>query len=101
MKKEASTLQDSDKGLRIQQSPRPSTSWADQVDVVEVSDQEKQEASDQENPGIIDITNGPTSANEVWMVVGKKKKVHVTSKPMVTRSQARKSRKKTSSSPTN
>jgi hypothetical protein len=66
-KKEASSLQVSDKGLWIQQSPQPSTCWEDQVDVAEVSDQEKQEASDQENLGIIDITNDPTSVNEVWM----------------------------------
>jgi hypothetical protein len=74
-KKEASSLHVSDKGLQIQQSPHPSTCWEDQVDVTEVSDQE--------NTGIIDITNGPTSTDEVWTVVKKKKKEHVTSQPMV------------------
>jgi hypothetical protein len=54
------------------------------TDEAEVPDQEKIEALDQDNPRIIGITNTPTSTNEVWMVVGKKKKSHVTSQPMVT-----------------
>jgi hypothetical protein len=90
----------SDKGLRIHQSPQSSTCRVDHAVEVEVPVQEKQEVSHQGNTGNIDITNAPTSAIEDWMVVGKKKKAHVTSQSMVTRSQAHKSLKKASSSPT-
>jgi hypothetical protein len=48
----------------------------------------KEKLQDQDNPGNIGITSTSTSANEVWMVVRKKKKSHATSQPMVTRSQA-------------
>jgi hypothetical protein len=82
--KEPSSLQDSNKGIQIQQSPQPPSSRPDQIDVDEALDQENQEHSDQEIPGNIDSTNGPTSTNEVWMIVEKKKKVHETPQPMVT-----------------
>jgi hypothetical protein len=44
----------------------------------------KIESPDQDNPGIRSIINTSTSANEVWTVVGNKKKTYVTSQPKVT-----------------
>jgi hypothetical protein len=97
--KEASSLQDPNKGIQIQNSPQSPSSQENQIDDDEVLDQENQEHSDQEIPGNIDSTNGPTFANKVWTVVEKNKKVDETPQPMVRQSQARKPGKKTSSSP--
>jgi hypothetical protein len=98
--KEVSSPQISDEGPRLISSPQLSASWADLTEDVGVLDEEKIEAPDQDNPENPCITSTSTNANESWTVVRKKKTSHATSQPMITRSQARKSAKSASSSPT-
>lgn len=83
-KKEAYSPQVSDEGLQIQSSPQPSACWADQIDDVEVPDQEKIEAPDQDNPENPCITSTSTNANESWTIIRKNKTSHATSQPMIT-----------------
>jgi hypothetical protein len=82
--KEESAPQDSDHGLRDLQTPQSSTCWEDRVEGAEVLEQEKVDASDQDNPGPMDTKNNLTFAKEVWTVVGQKKKSQETSQPMIT-----------------
>jgi hypothetical protein len=104
-KKEALDSPDSGKVKQDLPNSIPLASWADKVikaealvvqaKVVESLVQEKKEDPIQVIPEIID-----TSMEIGWIEVGKKKKTHALSQPMVTRSQACKPSKKMSTSPT-
>jgi hypothetical protein len=76
---EVDEAKESDKGPQIQRFPWSLTCGEDHAIEVEVPVQEKKEVSHQGNTGNMDITNVPTSLIKDWMVVGKKKKSHVTS----------------------